>query len=141
MVESSKRDLGLGFMAALALATSSTVQAKAALQSAASFELTFLKAIDGDTASLCRFIMQNWFEMDKIAVERGLMTEYRLLRSTGPDPDWDVLVIVGYPNVDGYSGITLEFEAIRAAHTTVPVNGKTLRQLGVIVASRRLVPE
>jgi len=141
MAESSKRDLGFGFMAALALATSSPVQAKAALLSAASFELTFLKATDGDTASLCRFITQNWFVMDKIAVERGLMTEYRLLRSTGADPDWDVLVIVGYPNVDGYSGITLEFEAIRAAHTIVPVNGKTLRQLGVIVSSRRLVPE
>ena len=140
MVESSKRDIGLGFMAALALATSSPVQAKAASLSAASFELTFLKAMDGDTASLCRFITQNWFEMDKIAVERGLMTEYRLLRSTGADPDWDVLVIVGYPNVDGYSGITKEFEAIRAAHTTVPVNGKTLRQLGAIVASRRLLP-
>jgi hypothetical protein len=141
MAESSKRDLGFGFMAALALATSSPVQAKAALLSAASFELTFLKATDGDTASLCRFITQNWFVMDKIAVERGLMTEYRLLRSTGADPDWDVLVIVGYPNVDGYSGITLEFEAIRAAHIIVPVNGKTLRQLGVIVSSRRLVPE
>jgi hypothetical protein len=141
MAESSKRDLGFGFMAALALATSSPVQAKAALLSAASFELTFLKATDGDTASLCRFITKNWFVMDKIAVERGLMTEYRLLRSTGADPDWDVLVIVGYPNVDGYSGITLEFEAIRAAHTIVPVNGKTLRQLGVIVSSRRLVPE
>jgi hypothetical protein len=139
MVESSKRDLGVGIMAALALATSSPVQAKAPSPSAASFELTFLKATDGDTASLCRFITQNWFEMDKIAVERGLMTEYQLLRSTGADPDWDVLIIVGYPNVDGYSGITLEFEAIRAAHTTVPVNGKTLRQLGAIVASRRLV--
>jgi hypothetical protein len=141
MVESSKRDLGLGIMAALALATSSPVQAKAALPSAASFELTFLKATDGDTASLCRFITQNWFEMDKIAVERGLMTEYRLLRSNGADPDWDVLVIVGYPGVDGYSGITKEFEAIRAAHTIVPVNGRTLRQLGVIVASRQLLPE
>ncbi len=140
MVESTKRDLGLGILAALASATSSPVQAKAPSPSATSFELTFLKAIDGDTVSLCRFITQNWFEMDKIAVERGLMTEYRLLRSTGADPDWDVLVIVGYPNVDGYSGITLEFEAIRAAHTTVPVNGKTLRQLGVIVSSRRLLP-
>jgi hypothetical protein len=127
-------------MAALALATAAPVQAKAASPRAASFELTFLKATDGDTVSLCRFITQNWFEMDKVAVEQGLMTEYRLLRSTDPDPGWDVLVIVGYPNVDGYSGITKEFEAIRAAHTTVPVNGKTLRQLGAIIASRRLVP-
>jgi hypothetical protein len=141
MVESSKRELGLGIMAALALAPSAPVQAKAVLPGGASVELTFLKATDGNTASLCRFITQNWFEMDKIAVERGLMTEYRLLRSTGTDPDWDVLVVVGYPNVDGYSGIALEFEAIRAAHTTVPVNGKTLRQLGAIVSSRRLVPE
>jgi hypothetical protein len=141
MVESSKRNLGLGIMAALALANSPPVEAKAVLPSAASFEFTFLKATDGDTASLCRFITQNWFEMDKVAVERGLMTAYRLLRSTGVDPDWDVLVIVGYPSADGYSGITKAFEAIRAAHTTVPVNGKTLRQLGAIVATRRLVPE
>jgi hypothetical protein len=127
-------------MAALALAPSAPVQAKAVLPDGASVELTFLKATDGDTESLCRFITQNWFEMDKIAVEKGLMTEYRLLRSTGTDPDWDVLVVVGYPNVDGYSGIALEFEAIRAAHTTVSVNGKTLRQLGAIVSSRRLLP-
>jgi hypothetical protein len=140
MVESSKRELGLGIMAALALAPSAPVQAKAVLPGGASVELTFLKATDGDTESLCRFITQNWFEMDKIAVEKGLMTEYRLLRSTGTDPDWDVLVVVGYPNVDGYSGIALEFEAIRAAHTTVSVNGKTLRQLGAIVSSRRLLP-
>jgi hypothetical protein len=140
MVESSKRELGLGIMAALALAPSAPVQAKAVLPGGASVELTFLKATDGNTESLCRFITQNWFEMDKIAVEKGLMTEYRLLRSTGTDPDWDVLVVVGYPNVDGYSGIALEFEAIRAAHTTVSVNGKTLRQLGAIVSSRRLLP-
>ena len=136
----SKRTLGLGLMAAVGLASVSPSQAHAASPKAASFELTFLKASGGNVASLCQFIKENWFEMDRIAVEQGLMTEYRLLRSTGADPDWDVLVIVGYPNVDGYSGITKEFEAIRAAHTTVPVNGKTLRQLGTIVSSRRLVP-
>lgn len=140
MVACSKRNLGLGLMAAVTMETISPRQAKAASPDPASFELTFLKAKDGDTVSLCRFITQNWFEMDKIAVQQGLMTEYRLLTSTGADPDWDVLVIVGYPNVDGYSGITKEFETIRVAHKVVPVNGKTLRQLGVIISSRRLVP-
>jgi hypothetical protein len=127
-------------MAAVGLASVSQSQAHPASPKAASFELTFLKASEGNIDSLCQFIKENWFEMDRIAAERGLMTEYRLLRSTGADQDWDVLVMVGYPNVDGYSGITKEFEAIRAAHTTVPVNGKTLRQLGAIVSSRRLVP-
>ncbi|MCA3691929.1 hypothetical protein [Aquidulcibacter sp.] len=136
----SKRTLGLGLMAAVGLASVSPSQAHAASPKAASFELTFLKASEGNVASLCQFIKENWFEMDRIAVERGLMTDYRLLSSDGTDADWDVLVMVGYPNPDGYAGITKEFDAIRAAHTIVPVNGKTLRQLGTIVASRRLVP-
>ncbi|MFM1976307.1 MAG: hypothetical protein RL145_1153 [Pseudomonadota bacterium] len=136
----SKRTLGLGLMAAVGLATVSPPQAHAASATAASYELTFLKASEGNVASLCQFIKENWFEMDRIAVERGLMTDYRLLRSTGADQDWDVLVMVGYPNTDGYSGITKEIEAIRAAHTIVPVSGKTLRQLGTIVGSRRVLP-
>lgn len=136
----SKRTLGLGLIAAVGLASVSQGQAYAASPKAASFELTFLKASEGNLDSLCQFIKENWFEMDRIAVERGLMTEFRLLTSAESDADWDVLVMVGYPNVDGYSGITKEFEAIRAAHTTVPVNGKTLRQLGAIVSSRRLLP-
>ncbi|WP_033964907.1 MULTISPECIES: hypothetical protein [unclassified Sphingomonas] len=141
MFEPSRRMLGVSALSALAIPAFSWAGETAAIRSATrAFELTFLKAQDGDTTSLARFITLNWFEMDRIAVERGIITEYRMLISNEADQPWDVLVIVGYPSEAGYSGVTAEFEAIRTAHATATVDGKTLGQLGAIVSSRRLIP-
>jgi hypothetical protein len=136
MFDTTRRNLGAGLLGALALP--SMVPASAA--SAKSYELTFLKSASGDTGSLAQFISQNWFVMDRIALEKGLLTDYRMLIAADKDQPWDVLVIVGYPSVEGYSGIAAAFEKIRAAHKIIPVSGKTLRELGAITGSRRLLP-
>lgn len=108
---------------------------------AVSIGATFLRSLDPDPASLVRFIDRNWFAMDKIARERGLMTDYALHVASEPAPDWNVLVLVGYPTADGYAAIAEAFDAIRKAHVVEPVDGKTrLQDLGVIVRSATLAP-
>ena len=61
-----------------------TAAPAAARQERVAVELTFLKALPAERERLVRFIELNWFEMDRIAVEQGLMREYRVL-DTGED--------------------------------------------------------
>lgn len=98
-------------------------------------ELTFLKAHPGERARLVRFIEDNWFAMDRIAVAQGLMRDYRVLETGRDDGPWNVLVEVTYTDERGYAGIVDAFERIRAAHRTVTIDGKGLRDLGAIVTS------
>lgn len=100
-------------------------------------ELTFLKAHPGERARLVRFIEDNWFAMDRIAVAQGLMRDYRVLDTGSDDGPWNVLVEVTYTDERGYAGIADAFERIRAAHRTVTIDGKGLRELGAIVESRQ----
>lgn len=129
-----------GLVAGAALPTASAPASGQTARPTRSFELTFLKSHDADPGALVRFITANWFEMDRVAVEQGIMTEYRLLQSAGTGEPWNVLVIVGYPTPEGYAGIAPAFDAIRAAHTIVPIDGKRLKDLGSIVMSRKLLP-
>jgi hypothetical protein len=103
-------------------------------------EWTRLKALPGERANLTAFIHLNWFAMDAKAVAQGLFTSYRLIANPALDGEWDLLVEVGYPTPAGYDhpATRAAFEAIRAAHKTVPVDGKTLRALGTILGTERL---
>jgi hypothetical protein len=96
-------------------------------------ELTYLKSNAGMRDQLRRFIVLNWFAMDKIAKERGLMQHFRVLDTGSDDGEWNVLVVVTYLNDRGYDGIKPEFEAIRTAHQTVLIDGKSLSDLGRVV--------
>lgn len=101
-------------------------------------ELTFLKATPGNRENLKEFIVRNWFAMDKIAVEQGLMKEFKVMDTGSDDGDWNVLVSVTYRDARGYEGITVEFEKIRAKHKVVLVSGKRMAELGAVVDSRKL---
>lgn len=107
----------------------------------ASVEWTRLKAKPGERANLANFIIANWFAMDRKATEQGLITSYRLVSSIDPGGSWDLLVEVGYPTLVGYDHPETReaFEAIRAAHTTIPIKGKTLYDLGTILGTERVV--
>jgi len=124
--------LALGLLAAVFLPSLTAAPARHAV------ELTFLQAAPGQRENLKRFIELNWFAMDRIATERGLMTSYRLLDSGTDEGPWQLIVIVTYPDERGYDGIRAEFEKIRQAHTVVPVDGKALRDLGRVVETKRL---
>lgn len=124
-------------IAAPPAADAETAAPAAPRQERVAVELTFLKALPGERERLVRFIELNWFEMDRIAVEQGLMREYRVLDTGEDEGDWNVLVEVVYRDERGYAGIVEAFERIRAAHPTVLVDGKSLPALGKIVSSRR----
>ncbi len=104
---------------------------------AVAVELTFLKANPCERERLVRFIELNWFAMDRIAVERGLMQDYRVLQTQSDDGPWNVLVEVTYRDERGYAGVADAFETIRKAHENVLVDGKTLRDLGTVVSSQK----
>jgi hypothetical protein len=133
--------LAVAFAAAPLAAEAPPAPAPAIDRTTASVAWTRLKARPGERANLANFIIANWFAMDRKAAEQGLITSYRLVSSIDPGGSWDLLVEVGYPTLAGFDHpATREaFEAIRAAHTTIPIKGKTLSELGTIVGTERLV--
>jgi hypothetical protein len=101
-------------------------------------ELTFLKSLPGQRENLKRFITLNWFALDATAVSRGLMHSYKILDSGSDDGPWNLLVSVTYNDERGYEGIREAFELIRKSHKAIPVESKTLPDLGSIVNSTKL---
>lgn len=97
---------------------------------------TYLRATPGKRAALVAYIKQNWFAMDRIGIEQGLFTSYALMeRADDSEADWDVIVAVGYPTVQGHDapGVSEAFKAIRAAHRETKIDGLGLKELGTIV--------
>ena len=109
-----------------------------------SWTFTYLKATKGNRDSLQKFIEKNWFVMDKIAVERGLFKSYRLIENiteseSRGESDWDFIVAVEYFGSQSYTDVQQQFEEIRSQHETVLIGGRTLRDLGSIVRSERVL--
>lgn len=101
-------------------------------------ELTFLKSLPGERDNLRQFIEKNWFAMDAIAQKQGLMAAYTVLDSGSDEGTWNILVAVTYHTPQGYEGILDAFERIRSAHKTVLIEGKSIKDLGRIVDSKKL---
>ena len=120
----------------MASATTSTVPTPGTERRAV--ELTFLKSNPGQREQLKSFIVQNWFVMDKIAQNQGLMRAFTVMDSGTDEGPWNVIVAVTYPNDKGYDGIVEAFDKIRRAHTVVRIEGKTLRELGSIIETKRM---
>lgn len=103
------------------------------------WEFTYLRSLPGQHERLAQFIRQNWFAMDSVATQRGLMNEYKLLDAGTDAPgDWNLLVAVAYPQEKGYEGIQAEFEAIRRQHVKRLIDGLDLPRLGRIVTAQKL---
>ncbi len=104
------------------------------------FEQTCLKAKPGLRDALARYIELNWFPMDKIGMDAGLFTSYDLLAAIDDNNEWDLVMVVGYPQAEGFSAPKTRdaFMAIRRAHVEVRVDGMGLKELGDIVAHHRL---
>jgi hypothetical protein len=127
-------------LAAAPVAAAAAIPAPAEAAATVVVEWTRLKAKPGERAKLAAFIVANWFAMDRQAVEQGVFTSYRLIENPTADGTWDLLVEVGYPTPAGYDDPETQvvFSAIRAAHTIVPIDGKTLGELGTILGTERL---
>jgi hypothetical protein len=139
-------DLMLSLASALLLASSTPVETPLIHSHISAetqvIERTYLKAESGQRDALAKFIVANWFEMDRVAKERGLFTHYRLSENLDAAAEWDFEVAVGYPNSDGYqnSDVQARFAEIRKAHKTILIDGKGLNALGRIVRSDRIRP-
>lgn len=102
--------------------------------------LTYLKAKPNQGERLTSFLEKNWLELDRIAAEKKLIKQYRLVRNikTNERYDeraWDVVVAVEYNNELLYNGIHEEFETIRSRHKTVLIDNLNFNELGAIVKS------
>jgi hypothetical protein len=105
-------------------------------------EWTFIQAKAGQSAALAQFIEANWFAMDRVAQQRGLIQAFSLLENAEPHGEWQLAVRVRYHTEHGYAAIASEFEQIRAAHTPVLIDEKTFADLGTIVAApKNLSPD
>jgi hypothetical protein len=121
--------------AALAAETPSS---RGASHATRAVELTFLKSLPGERDNLRQFIEKNWFAIDAFAQKQGLMAAYTVLDSGSDEGAWNLLVAVTYHTPQGYEGILDAFERIRSAHKTVLIEGKSLKDLGRIVDSKKL---
>lgn len=134
---------------ALALVMASVPAAQAAPPAAAAAKAptrhvtqTYLRAAPGKRAALIAYIERNWFAMDRIGIRQGLFTSYTLLERSDDDPaDWDVIVAVGYPTLQGHDapGVADAFKKIRAAHREIKIDGQSLAELGTIVRHHTLI--
>lgn len=104
------------------------------------YEHTLLKAKPGLRTDLGRYVVANWFAMDRKGVEQGIFTSFQLLEDIDANPVWDFVMVVGYPQAAGYDdpATTAAFKAIRKAHVEVTIGGRGLDDLGSIVAHHRL---
>lgn len=136
----SRRD-ALAGMAGLAMLGGSAAPALAASpRPTVVVEQTLLKALPGKADALGRFLAANWLVMDQRALDQGLFTGFWLARAAPGFEAWDYAMQVGYPTALGFedAATAAGFEAIRKAHTTVPIDGEGLAQLGRIIGSQRL---
>jgi hypothetical protein len=104
-------------------------------------ELTFLKALPGQRENLKRFIVLNWFAMDRIAREQGLLHAYTIMDTGSDAGTWNIMVSTTYRDGRGYAGVEQAFARIRESHRTVLVDGKALEALGSVVDSIQLLED
>lgn len=129
--------LALGAIAAAAPAVGATATGPAPT---VLVELTYLKALPGKRAALIAYIKANWFAMDARGRAAGIFTSYALHEDIDAKADWDLVMVVGYPQDQGYDfpPTKAAFMAIRQAHVEVLIDGLALRDLGAIVRHHRL---
>jgi hypothetical protein len=134
------RRAALMLTGAAALSTGTATWAKPAQANTMMFEHTFLKAKPGRRDALARYIELNWFVMDQRGLEAGIFTSYELLAAIDENKDWDLVMVVGYPQGEGFSDPKTRdsFLAIRRAHVEVRVEEMGLKDLGDIVQHHRL---
>jgi hypothetical protein len=101
---------------------------------------TYLKAPENQKSNLQAYIEKNWFVMDSIAVKQKLLGQYELYENKDPEnKEWDFIVAVEYLTPKGYDDVATGFEAIRAKHQVIKVNGLGMKELGKVVKSETVL--
>jgi len=100
---------------------------------------TYLKAVENQKENLKVYIEKNWFVMDSIALKQGLIGQYELYENKNSENnDWDFIVAVEYLTPKAFEDIAKAFEAIRAKHQVIQVNGMGMKELGRVLKSETL---
>jgi|GEM_PF-3712392 len=104
---------------------------------------TYLKSKQNYKSELKKTIFKNWFVMDSIAKEKGLIKSYELIENInqGESTEWDFIVAVEYFTQGNYSDIAEEFEKIRESHKTIKINGLPFGEVGTVVKSELVKKE
>ena len=117
--------------------TSCSENMKKELNNDLTWTYTYVKSKKSRKSELKETLIKNWFVMDSIAQEKGLIKSYELLEniSDSDSTDWDFIVAVEYFTKENYADIADEFEKIRQSHNTVKINGLTFGEVGKVVKS------
>lgn len=106
------------------------------------YEYTFIKSLEAKPDKAIEYIVKNWFALDKIAAEQGLLLEYNVFEADAEEKEeWNIVVAVGYPTEQGSDAIMEQFNTIRQQHKKVLVDGKEFKDLAKIVGSRKMFPK
>ena len=100
--------------------------------------ITYLKSEPGQLAALERYVRANWFAMDAIAVQQGLLLDYKWLDKGADDGAWNAAVVVTYRDEKGFGGISDRWAAIKSAHREVLPDGRGMKELGRVVETHEL---
>ncbi len=125
--------------AALARAAAQDSTPRGARQRAVA--LTFLKSLPGQREALKKFVVLNWFAVDEIAVQRGLMAAYSIMDTGSDDGAWNLVVKDTWTDIKGYPAVAEEFLKIGKTRETVLVDSKNFRELGAVVDSKNLIED
>jgi hypothetical protein len=106
------------------------------------YEYTFIKSLEAKPDKAIEYIVKNWFALDKIATEQGLLLEYNMFEANAEEKaEWNIVVAVGYPTEQGSDAIMEQFNKIRQQHKKVLVDSKEFKELATIVGSRKMFPQ
>jgi len=84
--------------------TAATLGSPAASQAAVrAVEFTYLKSQPGERDNLRQAIVANWLAMDAIAVQQGLMVDYKVFDAGNDDGEWNIKVMVVYPDARSHA--------------------------------------
>lgn len=77
------------------------------------WEVTYVRTEPGRTEDYLRNLQANWKRVNDAAIEKGYIVSYKILSSGPGDPDdWDLLLLVEYPNMAVFDGANEKFDPI-----------------------------
>lgn len=78
------------------------------------WEVTYVRTEPGRTEDYLRNLQANWKRVNDAAIEEGYVVSYKILSSApGDQDDWDLLLLVEYPNMAVFDGAEAKFDPIQ----------------------------
>lgn len=107
------------------------------------WEVTYVRTEPGMTEEYLRNLQANWKRVNDAAIEKGYVVSYKILSTQPTDrDDWDLMLLVEYPNMASFDGAAEKFDALtepmlgsRGQQQTATVERGELREImGTVIA-------